>query len=77
MKKIIFLLGLVLSGFCLYAQEDRVAIVNGCPPGTHPVTVFYGIETFNFHKPRTDCQSGFGLCIRLEVGIECWPNTSY
>jgi hypothetical protein len=33
--------------------------------------ITFSIEAFNFHKPRTECKLGFGLCIKLDVGITC------
>ncbi len=41
-----------------------------CPAGSCPI-VTIAIETFNFHKPRTTCTTGFGLCIKLNAGITC------
>jgi hypothetical protein len=32
---------------------------------------YVNLEIFNFHKPRTGCKSGFGLCIRFTTGITC------
>ncbi len=26
---------------------------------------------FNFHKPRTGCTTGFGLCVRFSTSITC------
>ncbi len=33
----------------------------------------YTFSTFNFHKPRTDCKTGFGLCIRGSASSGCKP----
>ena len=41
-----------------------------CPPGTCP-TFYINLEVFNFHKPKTNCTSGFGLCIRFASGVIC------
>ena len=41
-----------------------------CPDGTNP-TVSIFINTLNFHKPRTSCTGGFGLCIKLTVSVFC------
>ena len=33
---------------------------------------------FNFHKPRTDCLSGFGICLRLSpIRFECIPCSNF
>lgn len=41
-----------------------------CPAGTCPMITF-SIEAFNFHKPRTACKLGFGLCIKFDIGVTC------
>jgi hypothetical protein len=44
----------------------------GCPKGTRPV-ISWDINKFNFHKPRTECGSGFGVCLDLNKRIDCVP----
>ncbi|MCX6293602.1 MAG: hypothetical protein NT127_04825 [Sphingobacteriales bacterium] len=74
MKKLLFFL-MILSVHNLNAQtqKTREGIDDNppnCPPGTCP-TFYVNLEIFNFHKPKTDCTSGFGLCIRLASGVTC------
>ena len=45
-----------------------------CPPGTYPAYTYH-IDQFNFHKPRTNCESGFGLCIRGHWELDCKPRS--
>jgi hypothetical protein len=69
MKKIIgFFLLLISIQFANAQTEFERA--KDCPPGYIPVLNF-NIEQFNFHKPRTNCTSGFGLCIRIKVESGC------
>lgn len=44
----------------------------GCPKGYRPV-ISWDINKFNFHKPRTECGHGFGVCLDLTKKIECVP----
>ena len=41
-----------------------------CPDGTYP-TATVTINTFNLHKPRTNCSNGFGLCLKFSVSVYC------
>jgi hypothetical protein len=76
MKKIFLVaIGFLIIGFS-FGQEQGKAPFAGCPPGTCPMITFE-VSTFNFHKPRTECQSGFGLCIRGTWGSDCKPCYSY
>jgi hypothetical protein len=76
MKKIVFLSFLMwLSGQAVIAQQPKtgtIGSIGDCPIGMCP-TVYFEIEIFNFHKPRTNCTSGFGLCVRFNAGVECSP----
>lgn len=45
-----------------------------CPDGTTP-TVSIFINSLNFHKPRTSCTGGFGLCVKMSVSIYCSNTT--
>lgn len=74
MKKLLLIV-MLCWGSQLMAQSGRTAPEaddeNGsCPPGFCPSLV-YTLETFNFHKPRTNCTSGFGLCIRIGIRTRC------
>lgn len=77
MKRVLFMLMLISSN-TLMAQVTKAIPADtdggglGCPVGTCSVSNIY-LETFNFHKPRTDCTSGFGLCIRFGVSFSCMP----
>lgn len=68
---LVFLLSTQIS----YAQNNKISLditTDGpdCPPGLCPVA-YINIEIFNFHKPRTGCKSGFGICLRLSAGVTC------
>ena len=41
-----------------------------CPIGMCPSLNIY-LDVFNFHKPRTGCGTGFGFCIKLDIGFTC------
>lgn len=73
MKKILFICCLCSFQFT-WAQSSKpfpgTSTDLPCPVGTCPMITF-SIEAFNFHKPRTECKLGFGLCIKLDVGITC------
>lgn len=77
MKKLLVMIFL-LSAFQGIAQRTVATQLESpnfpfdCPPGECPVSYIF-IEVFNFHKPRTNCESGFGLCIRIASGIACKP----
>lgn len=43
-----------------------------CPAGTCP-TITISLDIFNFHKPRTACTTGFGLCVKLSTAFSCNP----
>ncbi|MEP6674593.1 MAG: hypothetical protein ABJA78_05545 [Ferruginibacter sp.] len=73
MKKIIFLGMIMLSMNCLFAQTEKMPEDGGspgCPMGCNTVLNFT-FTTFNFHKPRTNCESGFGLCIKGVWSTHC------
>jgi hypothetical protein len=69
MKKIIGFFLLLISVQFVNAQSEFER-AKECPPGYIPVLNF-NIEQFNFHKPRTNCTSGFGLCIKIKVESGC------
>ena len=75
MKKLSFFIPLfvflcILSPKKMNAQAGRI---DPCPPGYCAVGVTVFIDQFNFHKPRTGCQSGFGFCIKLHLEADCAP----
>lgn len=58
----------------LNAQGNRI---EPCPSGFCSAGVTFVIDQFNFHKPKTDCKSRFGICIRghWEANcVPCWSN---
>jgi|GEM_PF-3733510 len=55
---------LIFSVYISSAQKAQ------CPPGAH-VGGGWNIDKFNFHKPRTDCKSGFGVCLRTTSYMLC------
>lgn len=65
MKKVFFIF--LLTGFSAICFGQR----NPCPPGYVASGGTYVIDKFNFHKPRTDCGSGFGICLRGHWEINC------
>lgn len=68
MKKIL-ILSLMLTVKAAFAQ-----IKAPCPCGGMLV---FEITKFNFHKPKTDCLFGFGLCLKMSpIRFECVPCTS-
>jgi hypothetical protein len=79
MKKIIYLALFTGSYLLSSSQQNKQAPDDGgggidpCPPGQCSNGVTWTIDQFNFHKPRTDCQSKFGLCIRGHLGPHCVP----
>lgn len=76
MKKTL-LIALILSASLTYAQTNTSgtgSLTDGgfifCPDGTYP-TATITMNTFNFHKPRTSCTSGFGMCVKFSVSVFC------
>lgn len=75
MKKLLFIL-MVCFANSVFAQSVKISpdVIGGdipdCPVGTCPMATI-SIDVFNFHKPRTNCTSGFGFCLRLSCGITC------
>ncbi len=75
MKNVLFLFVTILTVISGYSQTPTYP--SPCPPGTCP-QISWEIETFNFHKPRTGCNSGFGLCIKIGPGtVQCNPCQLY
>ncbi|NOT51023.1 MAG: hypothetical protein HOP10_07075 [Chitinophagaceae bacterium] len=80
MKKLFFYL---FSAVCLainsQAQENKTAppeISHPCPLGMCVSSAMFHIDLFNFHKPRTECKSGFGFCVKGHWEYSCgfYPN---
>ena len=65
---------LLLMIQCLFAQTpgrvEPTSGPEGCPMGCHAVIVFT-ITSVNFHKPRTNCEEGFGFCIKGKWSQNC------
>lgn len=73
MKKLFFLFVCCwqLTAFAQKSTFDMPESGN-CPNGYCPgISII--IEQFNFHKPRTNCSKGFGLCFKMHVGASCIP----
>ncbi len=74
MKKFSFfvsvLVFLSISSQEINAQGERI---DPCPPGFCATGVSFVIDQFNFHKPRTGCQSGFGICLKGHLEASCTP----
>jgi hypothetical protein len=65
MKKIL-MIGLMMGFKFGFAQTNFY-----CPCGQ--MITFY-IDKSNFHKPRTNCESGFGLCLKIsKITVGCQP----
>lgn len=75
MKKLILLY--VVSGILfteLHSQEEKLApgdIGNPCPPPSCVVRATLHIDFVNFHKPRTECKTGFGICVKTHLQYTC------
>lgn len=63
----------------MYAQVKKTSPVGTgspenlpiCPAGMCPSAIIT-IESFNLHKPRTSCSSGFGLCLKMGFNFACF-----
>ena len=63
----------------VFAQQYRAGNESGgteffpdCPDETCPAASV-SIDQFNFHKPRTSCSTGFGLCVKVSLSVGCIP----
>lgn len=84
MKKYLFVL-LLFIGYGSFAQTNKnspVVIqdndIPNCPIGQCPTLNIY-LDVLNLHKPRTGCGSGFGFCLKLDIGFicsDCFQKTS-
>ena len=73
MKKI---LSAVISLLFVSMAFGQAKAPIACPPGLCPF-FNWTLTTFNFHKPRTDCKTGFGLCIRGGINSGCGACNTY
>ncbi len=64
MKKILMIVFVSI----VYSASAQTEV--GCPPGTSPA-ISVSLDLFNFHKPRTSCSKGFGLCVKFSVRLIC------
>ena len=75
MKRLSFFIFLLIS-LCFIsakktnAQEPRI---DPCPPGYCSNGVTFVVDHFSFHKPRTNCRSGFGICLKGHWEAHCVP----
>lgn len=73
-----FLVGLLLFSQWGFSQTNKTSpLVDAgniglpvCPSGMCPAAIIT-MESFNFHKPKTNCSGGFGLCIKLGFNFAC------
>lgn len=75
MKKLLFI-AVLFSASTLLAQSKRTAVSDEAGLGfpclnNYLTTITFSLDKFNFHKPRTNCTSGFGLCIKFSLSITC------
>jgi hypothetical protein len=74
MNKIIFVMSVLFSQMA-FAQQTKTPITtienpSDCPLGMCPMA-YISLDALNFHKPRTNCAEGFGLCIKISWGVTC------
>jgi hypothetical protein len=69
MKKIIAicLISMLTFAGAVHAGEYTSASVN---PGPSPFCSVWIKLIITFHRPKTQCQTGFGICFDVEVGID-------
>src|SRR5258705_13634088 len=72
MKKIIFFASFLMVVTISKGQANKLPIYP-CPDGQCSYGVLLVFDQFNFHKPRTVCKSGFGLCIKIHSEPICKP----
>lgn len=58
-----------------FAQQSKTPTTTienpvDCPVGMCPMA-YISLDAMNFHKPRTNCQDGFGICVRISWGVTC------
>ncbi len=74
MKKFFFII-MMLASISGFAQSTKTSpdITDGfpyCPAGTCP-SINISLDLLNFHKPRTGCLSGLGLCLKFTASVTC------
>jgi len=76
MRKLFIISMLFLSGSA-FAQSNRNStdVTGGIPPCADNLcpSLDISLSLANLHKPRTGCSSGFGLCLKLSVSVNCNP----
>jgi hypothetical protein len=50
-------------------SETTVAAMTGAFANSGPGGVWIKIS-LNFHRPKFDCQTGFGICLDISAGID-------
>ena len=75
MKKLLFIAAL-FSASSLFAQSKKLAVSDeaglGFPcPNNYSTTIKFSLDKLNFHKPSTNCISGFGFCLKFSLSITC------
>ena len=78
MKKLLIIVLLFITHVINAQIKKTTPIIEGspegipiCPAGMCPSAIV-SIESFNLHKPRTSCSSGFGLCIKMGLSFACF-----
>jgi hypothetical protein len=74
MNKILLIMTLFFSQHA-FSQQSKTPTTTlespvDCPLGMCPMA-YINLDAMNFHKPRTNCTEGFGICIRISWGITC------
>jgi len=72
MKKIILFVSFLITAAISQGQKKEMP-ENPCPPGECSYGITVVIDQFKFHKPRTGCTSGFGLCVKVHLEPVCKP----
>lgn len=72
MKKLLVIALMCYASTASAQKANKSLPVEGivCPEGSYLGYTFQ-LDIFNFHKPRTNCTSGFGFCFRMMVGVKC------
>ena len=75
MKKLL-LIAALFSANILFAQSKRIAVADDAGmdfpcPANYSTTIKFSLDKLNFHKPSTNCISGFGFCIKFSLNIIC------
>ncbi|MCX6287953.1 MAG: hypothetical protein NTY96_12650 [Bacteroidetes bacterium] len=69
MKKIITIciLSIFMLSVAVQAGKNNTVNVNPCPSASFSVWVKFIIT---FHRPKTQCKTGFGICFDVELGTD-------